>query len=215
MSSHDVEILSAYLDRQLSPSDSARLESRLRSDESLRRLMEDLRMARGILRQLPPRRAPRSFILKPANPMFRPPQSRAYPALRLAGVLASFLFVASFAVNALLPAGTTQLAASSAPVLGGGVGEAATAPAEAAAQPFAAAAPPNTTVTDMPAGRAQPPAEAAPKALASRNAAAGSEARVPVVWQMILGGTAVLLVGIAWFVRQNSVRNFRRRWLEK
>jgi anti-sigma factor RsiW len=222
MNSRDLEILSAYLDGQLSPPDSADLESRLKSDESLRRLMDDLRLARGLLRQLPQRRAPRSFTLKPTNPKLRVPQPRAYPALRLAGVLASLLFLASFAVNALSSAGTRHLAASSAPILGGGVGagEAGTGPAEGLAQPFAAVGP-NATATEMRAARAlaaptaEAPVQTAPKALPSGNAAVGNEAPVSAVWQLVLGGAAVLLAGIAWLVRQNSIRNFRSRWLEK
>ena len=41
MNSHDLELLSAYLDGQLDPSDSARFESRLASDESLRTALDD------------------------------------------------------------------------------------------------------------------------------------------------------------------------------
>ena len=43
MNPRDLELLSAYLDGQLNPSDSARLESRLASDESLRAVLNDLR----------------------------------------------------------------------------------------------------------------------------------------------------------------------------
>ncbi len=53
MNFRDVELLSAYLDGQLNPSDANRLESRLSSDPDLRAVMDDLRAARGLLRQLP------------------------------------------------------------------------------------------------------------------------------------------------------------------
>ena len=57
MNFRDVELLSAYLDGQLSPSDSIRLESRLASDQNLQAVMDDLRTARGLLRHLPQRRS--------------------------------------------------------------------------------------------------------------------------------------------------------------
>ena len=57
MNQRDVELLSAYLDGQLKPSDSARLESRLKSEPELVSVMDDLRAARNLLRRLPQRRA--------------------------------------------------------------------------------------------------------------------------------------------------------------
>ena len=60
-SSHDVELLSEYLDGQLSPSDSTRLESRLSSEAGLRAVINDLRESRALLRQLPQRRALTQF----------------------------------------------------------------------------------------------------------------------------------------------------------
>ncbi len=63
----DIELLSAYLDGQLDSKESARLESRLKSDESLRAVLDDLRAARGILRQLPQRRAPAQLHADSAN----------------------------------------------------------------------------------------------------------------------------------------------------
>ena len=57
----DIEKLSSYLDGQLSPSDSARLESRISTDPELDSVLSDLRAARGILRKLPARKAPRTW----------------------------------------------------------------------------------------------------------------------------------------------------------
>ena len=98
----DVELLSAYLDGQLSPPDSARLESRLSSDASLRAALHDLRSARGLLRQLPQRRAPRNFTLTPKMAGIKPPTPRAYPTLRFATVLATLLFIATLPSIVLL-----------------------------------------------------------------------------------------------------------------
>ena len=66
MNQRDLELLSSYLDGQLKPSDSARLEARLSSDADLRSVLDDLRAARGLLRQLPMRKAPRNFTLTPS-----------------------------------------------------------------------------------------------------------------------------------------------------
>jgi anti-sigma factor RsiW len=57
MKQRDLELLSSYLDGQLKPSDSARLQARLSSDPDLRAVLDDLRAARGLLRQLPMRKA--------------------------------------------------------------------------------------------------------------------------------------------------------------
>lgn len=149
---HDVELLSAYLDGQLDSAVSARLASRLKSDESLRAVLDDLREARGILHQLPQRRAPRNFILTPKMAGIKPPAPRAYPVFRLATAVATLLFLITFVVNGLSPV-ATHLAAAPAPAfgMGGGAGggpnesaPATQAPAMAApaateaSQPFAA-----------------------------------------------------------------------------
>ncbi len=96
----DVEQLSAYLDGRLSRADSARLESRIKSEPALRAVMEELSQTRALLRKLPSRRAPRNFTLTPKMAGVKPPLPRAYPALRFATGLATLLFVLSFAVNA-------------------------------------------------------------------------------------------------------------------
>lgn len=107
MNFKDVELLSAYLDGQISPSDSTRLESRLTTDPELAATLQALRQSRGLLRQLPKRRAPRNFTLTYAMVGKKPPLPRSYPVFRFATVFAAFLFLFSFVVN-----GTSQLAAS-------------------------------------------------------------------------------------------------------
>jgi anti-sigma factor RsiW len=143
MKFRDIELLSAYLDGQLSPSDAARLEARLSSDASLKATLEDLRETRGLLRRLPQRRAPRSFRLTPKMAGVRPPEPRAYPIFRLATAVATFLFLASVAVNALAPVASQHLAAAPAPVygIGGGAGGSGGGGPEGTLAPPAAAAP--------------------------------------------------------------------------
>jgi anti-sigma factor RsiW len=103
MNQRDLEMLSAYLDGQLTPSDSARLEARLTSDRELVSTLDDLRAARTLLRKLPKRRAPRNFTLTRKMVGLNPPLPRAYPAFRFATTLATLLFFITFSVNALAP----------------------------------------------------------------------------------------------------------------
>ena len=99
----DVEKLSAYLDGQLKPSEIARLESRLHTEPELASVLKDLRQARGLLRKLPQRRAPRNFILTPKMVGQKPPMPRTYPTFRFATVLATLLFFLTFATNFMAP----------------------------------------------------------------------------------------------------------------
>src|SRR5512142_1611304 len=122
MNFRDVELLSAYLDGQLNPSETSRLETRLSTDQNLRTALEELRGTRTLLRRLPQRRAPRSFRLTPKMAGIRPPEPRAYPAFRFATALAAFLFVAAVALNAFVPFAASRMAPAAAPVYGMGGG---------------------------------------------------------------------------------------------
>lgn len=99
----DVEKLSAYLDGQLKPSEVARLESRLQTEPELASILQDLRQTRGLLRQLPQRRAPRNFTLTPKMVGQKPPLPRTYPVFRFATVLATLLLFFTFATNFMAP----------------------------------------------------------------------------------------------------------------
>lgn len=100
---HDIEQLSAYLDGQLSPSDSARLESRLKSDPELASAYEDIRSTRAILRKLPSRKAPRNFTLTRKMAGLNPPVPRSYFTFKFATTFATILFAVTVAVNSLSP----------------------------------------------------------------------------------------------------------------
>jgi hypothetical protein len=115
MNPRDLELLSAYLDGQLNPSDSARLEVRLAADESLHSVLSDLRSTRGLLRQLPFRRAPRNFTLTPQMARLKPPAPRTVPVFRFATALAAFLFVISIAINGLVSFSAPNLASAPLP----------------------------------------------------------------------------------------------------
>ena len=146
----DIELLSSYLDGQLSPSESSRLESRLSSDPELAAAFNDLRAARGILRKLPARKAPRNFTLTRQMVGLKPPLPRTYSFFRFSTAFATILLVLTFAANSILPnirfgAGAPMSAPAAQelyapPGIGGGPA-ATEAPAAAAEVPAATEAP--------------------------------------------------------------------------
>lgn len=157
----EIENLSAYLDEQLDSRESAKLESRLKADPELESALQDLRSARGILRQLPARKAPRNFTLTRQMVGLKPPLPRSYPLVRLATVFASILFLLSFTANALSPIISISQAAAPPAAFGMGGGgcegcegsqaqEAAATEAPATEESFAAEM--------APAGTTEPPA---------------------------------------------------------
>ncbi|HNN12175.1 MAG TPA: hypothetical protein PKL78_01365 [Anaerolineales bacterium] len=118
----EIEQLSAYLDGQLNPTESARLESRIESDPELASVLSDLRSTRGLLRKLPKRKSPRNFTLTRKMVGLKPPLPRTYPLFRLATVFATILFVASFSLNALSSMGGAAAPAAAPLGIGGGGG---------------------------------------------------------------------------------------------
>jgi len=226
MKQRDLELLSSYLDGQLSPSDSARLESRLSSDPNLHAVMDDLREARSLLRRLPSRKAPRNFTLTRKMVGKNPPMPRAYPAFRFVTTLATLLLFFTVGLNFLAP----QLA-SQAPAygMGGGGGDtetfAAEAPAEAPATeaPAATAAPaaelaplPTATLSAEDSGRiAETPAE---KNGLSEEPAVSDAAQawnvapfVPPAWQIVLAGIVVVGALLMLLMRQSAISRWRQK----
>ncbi len=164
MNPRDLELLSAYLDGQLNPSDSARLESRLASDESLRAALDNLRSTRSLLRQLPSRRAPRNFTLTPQMAGIKPPTPRVVPVFRFATAIATFLFIITFVINGLIfimplprsaPAAFNAAAPMSAAQEAPAATQALALPGNASQEtssPRLMALPPMTTETPLPLG---------------------------------------------------------------
>jgi anti-sigma factor RsiW len=128
MNQRDVEQLSALLDGQLSPSDSARLKTRLASETLLTSTLDALRESRMLLRRLPHRRAPRNFLLSPKMVGQKPPLPRSYPVFRFATALATILFALSF-VTSQVGKMAASAPAPAAYGIGGGGGMATEAPA--------------------------------------------------------------------------------------
>jgi hypothetical protein len=224
MKQRDLELLSSYLDGQLSSSDSARLEARLRTDPDLRSVLQDLRGARSLLRQLPMRKAPRNFRLTPQMVGKNPPLPRAYPIFKFATTLATLLLFFTLGLNFLGP----QLA-SQPPAFGmGGGGEPDTFAAESAQAVTEAPAAEEPSVAMAPMPTASAPAEEdsarAMETPAVKNGvgggveqeppqAASAETAQPVsaIWQWILAGVALVSAFVMALMRQLAVNRWRRK----
>ena len=228
----DIEQLSSYLDGQLSPSESARLESRISSDPELASDLNDLRAAQGILRKLPARKAPRNFTLTRQMVGLKPPLPRSYSFFRFSTAFATVLLMLTFAANALIQlprmalgvaAGAPAPAAKSAYGLGAGPAAATAAPAATEAPMVAAAPPlgmPVAPTEVLPATSAdsarviETPIVEAPVAKEPGNASelqnqsqvgAERETLVPVAWQialLVLG----LVSGVMLLVLRQSAK---------
>lgn len=222
----DIELLSSYLDGQLSPSDSARLESRLKSDPQLVAAFEDLRATRGILKRLPARKAPRNFTLSRKMVGAQPPLPRTYSFFRFSSALATMLLVVTVALNLLSNIGMG--AASYAPQAGGGYGGGGQGDSFAAQEAPAATEAP--AAADAPAVEMQPlPTMSAPEAADSAReemtptpqlvtpkepqgpAESGLEqdrVAFQVSWQMILLAISVICGSIAFAMNRLA----KRKW---
>ena len=224
MNQRDLELLSSYLDGQLSPSDLARLEGRLKTDLQLASVLNDLRATRTLLRKLPARRAPRNFTLTRKMVGHNPPLPRTYPFFRLASALATLLFVFSFGLNSI-----SRMAVPAVGGFGGG-GDASQqstelyresvpateAPAlEAPAEPPAGLAPePTMTAAAEDALRAEETPTL--KAADVGNAAGQSELQkpasatlVPFTWQVVLGAIAVVSALLMLLMRLAAMSRWR------
>lgn len=222
----DIENLSAYLDGQLSASDAAQLESRLKTDSELASVINDLRAARGILRKLPARKAPRNFTLTRQMVGLKPPLPRTYPLFRFATAFAAILFVMSFSVNLLSPFVSfgAPAAAPAAFGYGGGGGDSAmeapaateeAAAAPAAEEPLMQESAPMATeavrIAETPATK-EGGSEAATQdqtGETANQAPAEEEASASFTWTMLF-----LVISIAggitlWIMRQSAKRKWR------
>jgi hypothetical protein len=105
ISPKDWQLLSEYLDGQLSPNDQSKLEQRMHSRPELRDGLEDLRRLRSVLRTVPRRKVPHNFTLTRAM-VEKPAASRWtswIPALSFSSAIATFLLVISMLIR--LPGG--------------------------------------------------------------------------------------------------------------
>ncbi len=99
------ESITAYLDGDLTPKQRRHFEEQLVSDQALRYDVEQQKLLKASLSQIPRLRSPRNFTLDPAL-YGRPdpaPAARVYPALRAATALASLFFVIAVVAMLLIP----------------------------------------------------------------------------------------------------------------
>ncbi|MGD2163838.1 MAG: hypothetical protein PVG04_12145 [Anaerolineales bacterium] len=106
----EVELLSAYIDGQLSDREAHRLESRLREEPELRTELDALRITAKSLRDLPTPLPRRHFTLTPEMVGARQ-APRAFPVLRFATALAGLAFIALVGLEGLQSVSGNQLAA--------------------------------------------------------------------------------------------------------
>ena len=232
MNRRDIELLSSYLDGQLKPSETARLESRLSTDPDLRAVLDDLRSARGLLRQLPMRKAPRNFTLTPKMVGKNPPLPRSYPAFRFVSALATIMLFFTLGLNFVAPQMASQSPAFG---MGGGGAPEIFSAEEAPAVPEAASGAP--AATEAPAEEPsvqllpQPTTELSTTDSAREietpmakdgfegDAPAADQAQVqnrvsppiPPTWQIVLAGVALLSALIMVLMRRMAAERWRRR----
>ncbi|MBS3752067.1 MAG: hypothetical protein KGY46_01620 [Anaerolineales bacterium] len=93
ISRRDWQLLSEYIDGELSERKRIRLESRLDSERGLRTALQSIKKTRRILRTAPRLSAPKEFVLTP-DMLPRRQKESFFPVLRFATVLVSMLLVA-------------------------------------------------------------------------------------------------------------------------
>ena len=106
MAEQDIELLSAYIDDELTLEEREAVEARLAANPALRDTLDELRQNAHLLASLPPVRAPRNFTLDPAR-YRRPARGFAWWGMRLSGVSAiAALFI--FVLGMVLTLGPAQ-----------------------------------------------------------------------------------------------------------
>ena len=88
LTARDYELISAYLDNQLSSKEREQFEARLKTEPALQKELQEINKTRMILRTLPKLKAPRNYYIKAAT-------KRVSPRLRLAPVFGIISAVAS------------------------------------------------------------------------------------------------------------------------
>jgi hypothetical protein len=110
LSHKDWELISEYLDGELTAREKNRLDQRLNQQPELRNGLEELRQTRAILRSVPRRRAPRNFALTPEMVQKRA-LPRLFPVLSFSSALATVLVILTLFLQ-LLPGSQRALQAA-------------------------------------------------------------------------------------------------------
>ncbi len=186
----DLELLSAYLDNQLTVAERVNLDRRLEAEPRLRAELEELRATTALLRQLAPVRPPRSFTLDPAT---APRPRRFFPItwfMQLGSGLAGLALVLLATVQ-LLAVGSigVEMAPDAAPApaaLESGAPTVATM-AESAPKTSGATAPEATPAADQ-AATQPPPTPMAGNAGSTTQSGAGGPPAIDRTGDALPGG---------------------------
>lgn len=118
----DGQLLSDFLDGQLSSQEADRLQKRLNEDENLRETLEDLRQLKIVLRNAPRFSVPHNFTLTPAM-VGKKRFEILLPVLRFSSATAVFLLIASYLLE-LLPGVNPAFRTNAIPMAGAPIAEA-------------------------------------------------------------------------------------------
>jgi hypothetical protein len=103
ISAKDLELLSSYLDNQLSPSEKKYVELRLAADTDFQNILVGLRRTKTILKALPQRSVPRNFTIPPQEKKSRFDPFQYYRVFRFSSVAAVLGLVILLMMDFLLP----------------------------------------------------------------------------------------------------------------
>ncbi len=96
MKPQEWQVLSTYIDNQLSPEEKAAVEKRLSTDPEIQKALEELLQTRALLRRMPQRPVPHNFTLTPEMVSSGPSVAgRLFPVFSFSSALASVLLVIS------------------------------------------------------------------------------------------------------------------------
>lgn len=111
LNDRDWRLISAYLDAQLSPVETERVEKRIKEDLLFNRSLDEIAYTKRLLSALPQKRAPRNFTL--ASEKAQKPLRALWlqPALSFVSIAATALLVVVFSFN-YLGAGSARQAAA-------------------------------------------------------------------------------------------------------
>src|SRR5438128_2566349 len=115
LSDQDFELLSAYLDDQLSPSARAALEQRLAAEPSLRAALDELQQTTTLLKAAPRLIPPRNFTLDPVRYGRRVPWWARSGAMQLIGAVGAAASVVLIILGVVLTSGQNVPASMSVP----------------------------------------------------------------------------------------------------
>jgi len=115
ISSKELEMLSDYLDGQLTGKVHLAFEAHLQSDPELLKELEGFKHTRLLLQQLSRKRAPRNFFVTPEM-LPKPRPVHLFPVFRLASALAGIFLVVAFAGDLLFGTAPQSTVAGLAPL---------------------------------------------------------------------------------------------------